>query len=299
MVHRDKIMANQVLGVIGGSGIYDLPGLSEIEEITVETPFGAPSSKLVVGQLGDTKMVFLARHGEGHTILPHEINYRANLFALKTQGVEWIVSLSAVGSMREDIRPGDIVIVDQYFDRTNGRASTFFGEGIAAHVGFGDPVSPILAGLVHKVAVARAADFGHDVRVHQGGTYMVMNGPQFSTRAESNIYRGWGVDVIGMTNMPEAKLAREAEMSFCTIALCTDYDCWHEEEDDVSVEAVLATVKQNAALARDIVANIPGHLPETHNCIASSALKFAIMTDPDKIPAETKTRLAPLLSKYL
>jgi 5'-methylthioadenosine phosphorylase len=299
MVHRDKIMANQVLGVIGGSGIYDLPGLEQIEEIAVETPFGAPSSKLVVGQLGDTKMVFLARHGEGHTILPHEINYRANLFALKLQGVDWIVSLSAVGSMREEIRPGDLVIVDQYFDRTSGRASTFFGEGIAAHVGFGDPVSPVLASLVHKVAVARAKEFGHDVRVHQGGTYMVMNGPQFSTRAESNIYRGWGVDVIGMTNMPEAKLAREAEMSFCTIALCTDYDCWHEEEDDVSVEAVVATVKQNAALARDIVAHLPEHLPESHNCVASEALKFAIMTDPEKIPAETKKRLAPLLAKYL
>ena len=299
MVHRHKIMANQVLGVIGGSGIYDLPGLGQIEEISVETPFGVPSSKLVVGYMGDTKMVFLSRHGEGHTILPHEINYRANLFALKMQGVDWIVSLSAVGSMREDIRPGDIVIVDQYFDRTSGRAGTFFGEGIAAHVGFGDPVSPVLASLVHNVAVARAKEFGHDVRVHQGGTYIVMNGPQFSTRAESNIYRGWGVDVIGMTNMPEAKLAREAEMSFCTVALCTDYDCWHEDEADVSVEAVLATVKQNAALARDIVAHIPEHLPETHSCIASSALEFAIMTDPAKIPEETKKRLAPILKKYL
>jgi 5'-methylthioadenosine phosphorylase len=299
MVHRDKIMANQVLGVIGGSGIYDLPGLSEIEEISVETPFGAPSSKLVVGRLGDTKMVFLARHGAGHTILPHEINYRANLFALKMQGVDWVVSLSAVGSMREDIRPGDIVIVDQYFDRTHGRETTFFGDGIAAHVGFGDPVSPVLASLVHDVAVERAKEFGHDGRVHKGGTYIVMNGPQFSTRAESNIYRGWGVDVIGMTNMPEAKLAREAEMSFCTVALCTDYDCWHEDEADVSVEAVVATVKQNAALARDIVAHIPERLPKTHECIASTALQFAIMTDPEQIPEATKKRLAPLISKYL
>lgn len=299
MVHRAKVMANQVLGVIGGSGIYDLPGLSQIEEIAVQTPFGEPSSKLVVGHLGDTKMVFLARHGEGHRILPHEINYRANLFALKMQGCEWVVSLSAVGSMREEIRPGDIVIVDQYFDRTHGRATTFFGEGIVAHVGFGDPVSPVLANIVHEVSVERAAEFGHDVKVHKGGTYMVMNGPQFSTRAESNIYRGWGVDVIGMTNMPESKLAREAEMSFCTIALSTDYDCWHEDEEDVSVEAVLATVKQNAELARDIVAHIPGRLPEKHECIASNALQFAIMTPTDRIPEATKKRLAPILAKYL
>jgi len=299
MVHRDKVMANRVLGVIGRSGIYDLPGLAQIQEISVETPFGAPSSKLIVGYLGDTKMVFLARHGDGHTILPHEINYRANIFALKTQGVQWLVSLSAVGSMRKEIRPGDIVIVDQYFDRTHGRASTFFGDGIVAHVGFGDPVSPVLAELVHKVACQRSAEFRHEVRVHQGGTYMVMNGPQFSTRAESNIYRGWGVDVIGMTNMPEAKLAREAEMSFCTVALSTDYDCWHEDEDDVSVESVLAIVKQNAELARDIVAHLPAVLPETHSCIASNALQYAIMTPADRIPNETKERLAPLIAKYV
>jgi 5'-methylthioadenosine phosphorylase len=299
MVHRAKVMANRVLGVIGGSGIYDMPGLRGIEEISVETPFGPPSSKLVVGQMGDTKMVFLARHGEGHGILPHEINYRANIFALKLQGVDWVVSLSAVGSMREEIRPGDIVIVDQYFDRTNGRASTFFGDGIAAHVGFGDPVSPVLASLVYDVCVERAAESVHDVRVHQGGTYMVMNGPQFSTRAESRIYRGWGVEVIGMTNMPEAKLAREAEMSFCTVALCTDYDCWHSTEEDVSVEAVLATVKRNAELARDIVAHIPERLPQTHDCIASDALQHAIMTDLATIPEATKKRLAPILGKYL
>lgn len=299
MVHRDKIMANAVLGVIGGSGIYDLPGLTQIEEISVETPFGDPSSKLVVGQLGDTKMVFLARHGEGHRLLPHEINYRANIMALKMQGVQWIVSLSAVGSMREEIRPGDIVIVDQYFDRTNGRASTFFGNGIAAHVGFGTPVSPILADLVYELATARATAGGNEVKVHKGGTYMVMNGPQFSTRAESNIYRSWGVDVIGMTNLPEAKLAREAEMSYCTIALSTDYDCWHEEEEDVSVEGVLAIVKQNAELARDIVSHLPGHLPKAHNCIAKDALKFAIMTPPEHISQEAKTRLAPILSKYM
>lgn len=299
MVHRLEIMAKRVLGVIGGSGIYELPGLSKIEEIEVHTPFGEPSSRLIVGELDDTKMVFLARHGADHRILPHEINYRANIYALKSLGVDWVLSLSAVGSMKEEIRPGDIVIVDQYFDRTHGRVSTFFGDGIAAHVGFGDPVSPILVKLAYKVGSERAAVCGRDVRVHKGGTYLVMNGPQFSTRAESNIYRSWGVDVIGMTNMPEAKLAREAEMSFATIALSTDYDCWHEEEEDVTVDSVLAVVKQNAELARDIVAHLPQRLPDVHECIAANAMQFAIMTRPESISSDTKRRFGPLISKYI
>jgi 5'-methylthioadenosine phosphorylase len=290
-------MPERVIGVIGGSGIYDLEAVMGIEEITVETPFGSPSDTYVTGTLDDARMVFLARHGRGHRLLPHEINYRANIYGMKTLGVEWILSLSAVGSMREDIRPGDMVVVDQFFDRTIGRASTFFGEGIAAHVPFGDPVSPILAGALYDAA--REVAQGQDFTVHRGGTYMVMNGPQFSTRAESMIYRAWGVDVIGMTAMPEAKLAREAEISYATLALCTDYDCWHADEEDVSVEAVIAVVKRNAERARRIVAATAARVPAEHHCIAAGALKNAIMTDPALIPQDTRNKLAPILGKYI
>jgi 5'-methylthioadenosine phosphorylase len=292
-------MGNRVIGVIGGSGIYDLDGLRDVEEVRVDTPFGSPSDALIRGRLGDAEVVFLSRHGRGHTVLPHEVNYRANVFAMKTLGVEWLLSLSAVGSMRVDIRPGDLVVVDQYFDRTDGRASTFFGEGVAAHVSFGDPVSPVLAGLLHEAAVDRVKAGGGGERVHRGGTYMVINGPQFSTRAESNIYRKLGVDVIGMTALPEAKLAREAEMSYATLALSTDYDCWHEGEEEVSAEAVVAIVRKNAALARQIVAQVVDRIPAVHDCIAARALENAIMTDRSKIPAGARKRLAPILGKYL
>jgi 5'-methylthioadenosine phosphorylase len=290
-------MPERIIGVIGGSGIYDLEAVMGIEEIAVDTPFGPPSDTYVTGKLGDARLVFLARHGRGHRLLPHEINYRANIYGMKTLGVQWIISLSAVGSMREDIRPGDMVVVDQFFDRTIGRASTFFGEGIAAHVPLGDPVSPILAGALHDAA--REVAQGQDFTVHRGGTYMVMNGPQFSTRAESMIYRTWGVDVIGMTNMPEAKLAREAEISYATLALCTDYDCWHADEEDVSVEAVIAVVKKNAERARRIVAAAAARVPAEHDCIAASALKNAIMTEPALIPQDTRRKLAPIIGKYI
>jgi 5'-methylthioadenosine phosphorylase len=290
-------MPERVIGVIGGSGIYDLEAVMGIEEIAVDTPFGPPSDTYVTGTLGDARLVFLARHGRGHRLLPHEINYRANIYGMKTLGAQWIISLSAVGSMREDIRPGDMVVVDQFFDRTIGRASTFFGEGIAAHVPMGDPVSPILAGALHDAA--REVAQGQDFTVHRGGTYMVMNGPQFSTRAESMIYRTWGVDVIGMTNMPEAKLAREAEISYATLALCTDYDCWHADEEDVSVEAVIAVVRRNAERARRIVAAAAARVPAEHDCIAAGALKSAIMTDPALIPQETRRKLAPIIGKYI
>lgn len=290
-------MSQKVIGVIGGSGIYDLPGLEDVEEISVDTPFGAPSDPYITGRLGDAKLVFLSRHGKGHRVLPHEINYRANIFGMKTLGVEWLISLSAVGSMKTEIRPGDMVIVDQFFDRTNGRASTFFGDGIAAHVGFGDPVSPILGAALYDAAVAEMS--GTDVTVHRGGTYIVMNGPQFSTRAESNIYRGWGVDVIGMTAMPEAKLAREAEISYAAVALATDYDCWHEGEEDVSVEAVVAVVQRNAANARKVLAAAVSRVPAEHTCIAANALQGAIMTSPSAVPAATRERLAPIIGKYL
>ena len=290
-------MSQKVIGVIGGSGIYDLPGLEDVQEISVDTPFGAPSDPYITGRLGDAKLVFLSRHGKGHRVLPHEINYRANIFGMKTLGVDWMISLSAVGSMKTEIRPGDMVIVDQFFDRTNGRASTFFGDGIAAHVGFGDPVSPVLAGALYDAAVAEMA--GTDVTVHRGGTYIVMNGPQFSTRAESNIYRGWGVDVIGMTAMPEAKLAREAEISYAAVALATDYDCWHEGEEDVSVEAVIAVVQRNATNARKVLAATISRVPSEHSCIAANALEGAIMTSPSAVPAATRERLAPIIGKYL
>lgn len=296
-------MTKRVLGVIGGSGIYEFPGLSRIEERTVDTPFGAPSSKLVTGVVetdsGDVEMVFLARHGEGHTLLPGEVNYRANVYALKTLGVQYVLSVSAVGSMKEHVRPGDILIVDQYIDRTHGRESTFFGEGCVAHVAFGEPVSPVLATLVGDVASQRAEVCGRDVHVHRGGTYLAINGPQFSTRAESFLYRSWGVDVIGMTNMPEAKLAREAEMSYCTLALSTDYDCWHDVAEDVSVAGLLEVLKNNSELAKDIVSHVPHHLPAEHDCIAVNALENAIFTAPKSIPLATRERLGPILSKYL
>ena len=299
MVHRALAMGKRTIGIIGGSGIYDLPGLDNIDEVAVETPFGSPSDVYTTGVLDGAKLVFLARHGRGHRVLPHEINYRANIFGMKKLGVDWLISLSAVGSMRDDIRPGDLVIVDQLFDRTNGRVSTFFGGGIAAHVGLGDPISPVLAGILHEAATEVVGEGGGDERVHKGGTYMVMNGPQFSTRAESNIYRTWGVDVIGMTNMPEAKLAREAEISYATIALATDYDCWHEAHDDVSVDAVVAIVRKNAMLARAVVARAVTKVPDQHGCIAANAMQHAIMTDPAAIPADLKAQLAPLIRKYV
>ncbi len=290
-------MSEPVIGVIGGSGIYDLPGLGATDEMVVDTPFGLPSGPLVIGNMGDRRLVFIARHGQGHRILPHEINYRANIYALKQMGVQWLISLSAVGSMREEIRPGDLVIVDQFIDRTVGRASTFFGDGIAAHVGFGDPVSPVLAGVLYQAAGEVLA--GTSSKVHFGGTYLVMNGPQFSTRAESHLHRSWGISVIGMTNMPEAKLAREAEISYATIALATDYDCWHTSEEDVTVEAVIAVIKQNAANASKVIATAVPRIPAVHDCIAASALRGAIMTAPAMIPADTRARLAPIIGKYL
>jgi 5'-methylthioadenosine phosphorylase len=292
-------MGIRVIGVIGGSGIYELDGMVDVKEVAVDTPFGKPSDAFIRGRLGDAELVFLARHGRGHGILPHEVNYRANIYGMKMLGVEWLLSLSAVGSMRVDIRPGDLVVVDQYFDRTDGRPSTFFGNGVAAHVSFGDPVSPILADLLYEAAVERVKAGGGGERVHRGGTYMVINGPQFSTRAESNIYRKLGIDVIGMTALPEAKLAREAELSYATLALSTDYDCWHQDEEDVTVEAVVAIMRKNAALARQIVARVVERVPEQHDCIASRALAGAIMTDRKRIPPEARERLSAIIGKYL
>jgi 5'-methylthioadenosine phosphorylase len=292
-------MGKRVIGVIGGSGIYDLDGLQDVEEVAIDTPFGPPSDRFIRGRLGDAEMVFLSRHGRGHRLHPHEINYRANLFGMKLCGVQWLISLSAVGSMRVDIRPGDLVVVDQYIDRTHGRPSTFFGEGVVAHVSFGDPVSPVLADILHQAATERARAGGGDERIHRGGTYVCINGPQFSTRAESHMYRKLGVDVIGMTAMPEAKLAREAEISYATLALSTDYDCWHESEEEVTVEAVVAIMRKNARLARETVALAVERIPAEHECIAAHALRGAVMTDPKQIPPEARERLEPLIGKYL
>jgi 5'-methylthioadenosine phosphorylase len=285
-------MGERAIGIIGGSGLYEIEGLTQIEHVKLSTPFGDPSDEYVVGRLGDAKLVFLPRHGRGHRILPHEINFPANVHGMKQLGVEWIISVSAVGSMKEEIQPGDIVIVDQFIDRTKARAATFFGHGVAGHVPFADPICTDLAAHVYAAAKAAGA------RSHIGGTYLVIDGPAFSTRAESELYRSWGVDVIGMTNLPEAKLAREAEICYATVALATDYDCWHESEEDVSVEAVMNIVRKNVVLAKSIVKGAAGRIPAERRCGCMSACAHAVMTAPDRIPADARARLALIMGKY-
>jgi 5'-methylthioadenosine phosphorylase len=281
------------LGIIGGSGLYEMEGLTDIASVAMSTPFGDPSDEIITGTLGDMTMAFLPRHGKGHRITPSEINYRANIYALKILGVDSIIAVSAVGSMKEEIEPGDLVIPYQFIDRTRGRPSTFFGNGIVGHVAFADPVCHSLARILDKGASTTGA------RVHLGGTYICMEGPQFSTRAESYLYRSWGVDVIGMTNIPEAKLAREAELCYSTIALATDYDCWHETEEDVSVEAILEIMHQNVENAKTAIAWAAGNMGEKAPCGCAEALKFAIVTDPAAIPEETKLDLEPIIGKYI
>lgn len=287
-------MSRSTIGVIGGSGLYEMEGLQEVREVAIETPFGAPSDAFITGILNDVKMVFLPRHGRGHRLLPSEVNFRANLYGMKKLGVEQIISVSAVGSMREEIEPGHIVIPDQFFDRTNGkRQTTFFGDGIAGHVQFADPICQPLA--VQLAAAARKVG----ATVHEGGTYICIEGPQFSTRAESRIFRSWGVDVIGMTNVSEARLAREAEICYATIALATDYDCWHEDHDDVSVEAVIALIRQNVAMAKNIIGQAVADLSRERSCHCANALQYAIMTDRSLIPAATRERLMVVMGRYL
>jgi len=281
------------LAVIGGSGLYEIEGLVGVEEVTVETPFGAPSDVIVRGRLGGTTLLFLPRHGRGHRLAPHEIPFRANVCALKKLGATHLVSISAVGSMKEAIAPGDFVVVDQLVDLTKRRPSTFFEDGLVGHVGFADPVCEHLSEAL-AAAAARAG-----ARVHQGGTYVCIEGPQFSTRAESLLYRSWGVSVIGMTALPEAKLAREAELPYALLALATDYDCWHESEADVSVEAVLAVMKTNVVAARRTVAELAGSLPDAAASRASTALASAIMTAHDRISPAAHARLDWLVGKYL
>jgi 5'-methylthioadenosine phosphorylase len=287
----------RTIGIIGGSGLYDIDGLRAVRELQLETPYGAPSDRYVIGELGDARLVFLPRHGRGHRLAPSEINFRANIHGMKQLGVEWILSVSAVGSMKEEIRPGDLVIVDQFIDRTRGRPSSFFGDGIVGHVGFADPVCEPLRRQVLAAATAECERVGS--RAHDGGTYVVIEGPQFSTRAESRLYRSWGVDVIGMTNIPEAKLAREAEICYSTIALSTDYDCWHETEADVTVAAVLEVIRKNVSLARAIVKAVAERIPLLRECPCKTAAAHAVMTAPDQIPAEARARVELIVGKYL
>jgi 5'-methylthioadenosine phosphorylase len=285
--------SQNVLAVIGGSGLYDIPGLTDVKEARVETPFGPPSDAIVEGRLGDTRLLFLPRHGRGHRIAPHRIDSRANVCALKKLGATHLVAISAVGSMRDDIAPGDFVVVDQFIDLTKGRASTFFDDGLVGHVGFADPVCADLAGALASAAERTGA------RVHRGGTYVCIEGPQFSTRAESRLYRSWGVSVIGMTAMPEAKLAREAELPYALLALSTDYDCWHESEADVTLEAVLAVLGDNVAKARRTVGELAPSLPDPSKSRAAGALSAALMTARERIPPATIARLDWLVGKYI
>ncbi len=286
-------MSEAEIGVIGGSGLYDMEDLKYVTSVQMDTPFGAPSDELVLGTLEGRRLAFLPRHGRGHRFTPSEINYRANIYAMKKLGVERIISVSAVGSMKEEIRPGEIVVPDQFYDQTKNRVSTFFGGGVVAHVGFADPVCPELSCALYDAGVKAGA------KMHKGGTYICMEGPQFSTRGESRIYRGWGVDVIGMTNVTEAKLAREAEICYATLALATDYDCWHETEEDVTIEAVIAILKKNVETAKKIIQIAVESLSVSRSCGCGDSLKYAIMTPPDLIPEETRKKLDAIIGKYV
>lgn len=281
------------IGIIGGSGLYEIDGLTGIREVKVRTPFGAPSDALMVGTLDGVPVAFLSRHGRGHRLAPSDINYRANIYALKALGVTRVISVSAVGSMKEALQPGHVVLPDQFIDLTKRRAGTFFEKGIVAHVAFAEPVCGVLSRTLHKAALSVNAT------VHQGGTYLCIEGPQFSSRGESFLYRQWGVDVIGMTNMPEAKLAREAEVCYATMALVTDYDCWHHSEESVTVEMILDTLRKNVALAKRILRAAVSAMAGPWDCPCGSALKFAIVTATETVPAATRKRLDLLIGKYL
>jgi 5'-methylthioadenosine phosphorylase len=286
-------LAEAEIGIIGGSGLYSMPGLTDVRELKQQTPFGDPSDAYVLGTLEGRKVAFLARHGRGHRILPTELNFRANIYGFKQLGVERIVSVSAVGSLKEEHKPLDFVIPDQFFDRTRHRVDTFFGDGIVAHIAFADPVCPQLSTVVE--------DACKKVKVtgKRGGTYLNMEGPQFSTKAESNIYRSWGMDVIGMTNVQEAKLAREAEICYVTVAMVTDYDCWHPHHDSVTVDQIVAVLVKNAENAAHVVRETVAAMPSERSCKCGAALAHAILTERDKIPAATRKKLSLILDKYL
>jgi 5'-methylthioadenosine phosphorylase len=281
------------IGIIGGSGLYEMAELKDREERRVDTPFGEPSAPYVLGTLRGQRVAFLARHGIGHRLMPGELNFRANIYGFKSLGAEYLLSASAVGSLKEAYKPLDLVVPDQFLDRTRGRVSTFFGRGLVAHVGFAHPFCKPLSGIAYDAARAASAT------VHKGGTYVCMEGPQFSTLAESKLYRSWGMDIIGMTNLQEAKLAREAEICYTTLALVTDYDCWHPEHDRVTVEMIVANLTQNAKTAQHVIANAVERLPFERTCECASALKYAIITRPDAVPASVKNDLGPLIRKYI
>lgn len=282
-----------MIGIIGGSGLYNIEGIRDVKPVSIDTPFGKPSDSFTVGILEGRGVVFLPRHGKGHTILPSELNFRANIYGMKKLGVEHIIAVSAVGSMKEEIKPLDIVIPDQFFDRTRGRIGTFFGEGVVGHVSFADPVCGVLAETLYHAAQLAGA------RVHKGGTYLCMEGPLFSTRAESNVYRQWGVNVIGMTNLQEAKLAREAEICYSTLAMATDYDCWHVSEESVTLEMITGNLNKNAEMAKRILKAAIPKIVHKRTCACATAVQNAIVTRKDLIPEITKTKLDVIFGKYL
>jgi len=286
-------MGREIIGIIGGSGLYQMEGLKRVREVRVSTPFGKPSDAFVRGMLDGTELIFLPRHGRGHRWLPTELNFRANIFGMKKLGVERIISVSAVGSLREEIAPGHVVIPDQFIDRTTQRPSSFFGQGIVAHVSFADPLCPALSQVLARAGEEQGA------KIHPRGTYLCMEGPQFSTRAESLLYRSWGAHVIGMTNLQEAKLAREAEICFATLALATDYDCWNHTAADVEIEQVLRVLKENVELAQRMIRRALSSLPRNRSCPCASALQNAVITDRAKIPKQVLRDLKPILGKYL
>ena len=286
-------MASAAIGIIGGSGLYDMAELTDTREQTLSTPFGDPSGPYIVGTLRGKRVAFLARHGVGHRILPSELNFRANIYGFKVLGVERILSASAVGSLKQEFKPLDIVVPDQFFDRTKGRISTFFGRGLVAHVAFAHP----LCGDLSTIAADAAQSVG--ATVHRGGTYVNMEGPQFSTLAESKLYRSWGFDIIGMTNLQEAKLAREAEICYATLALVTDYDCWHPDHDSVTVDLIIANLMQNAATAKKTIADAVGRIGGPRTCACKDALATAIITRPEHVPQKTKEELAPIVGRYM
>ncbi len=281
------------IGIIGGSGLYEMEGLKQASSVSVATPFGEPSDVLVVGELGGQRVAFLARHGRGHRILPSELNYRANIYAMKTLGVQWILSVSAVGSLKEAYAPLDIVIPDQLVDRTTQRKGTFFGRGLVAHVAFAHPFCAGLSRVLSEACVDAGA------RHHDGGSYVCIEGPQFSTLAESKLYRSWGMDLVGMTNMQEARLAREAEICYATLAMVTDFDCWHPEHDAVTAEQIIANLGKNAATAKAVLRAALARLPIARECECASALKYALVTPAELVPSQVKQELAPIIGKYV
>jgi len=282
------------IGIIGGSGLYDIDGITRIEKIRIETPFGNPSDEFISGNLEGKEIVFLPRHGRGHKILPSELNYRANIYAMKRLGVERIISVSAVGSLKEEVKPQDFLLADQFVDRTNqARKTTFFGQGVVAHIGFAEPTCPVLSETLFEAAK------GLGLTIHPKGTYLNMEGPAFSTRAESELYKSWGMDVIGMTNMPEARLAREAEICYVSLAMVTDYDCWHAKEETVSVDLIIQNMRKNIQNARKLIKSAITKIPQKRDCLCAQALKDAIVTQVKEIPEEVRKNLDIIIGRYI